>query len=98
MLPFGYMFGFVPAALTGLVAGLGRARLNAPLFVAVSAVAGFVVTWGLATLTASGPDLDGGGVNLGVIGAIAGACSALVSWALGRRTARPASAEPAAAD
>lgn len=89
MLPFGYIIGFVPAALTGVGAGLVRARVSPVLFVAASAVLGFVVTWGLATLTSSGPDLHGGGrMNLAVIGAVAGLGSAGVSWALSRRRAR----------
>lgn len=96
MLPFGYMIGLAPAALTGLVAGLVRTRLNGPLFVAVSAAAGFAVTWALAALTASGPDVDGGGLNLGIIGAIAGAGAALASWALGRKTLGSTNAGPAA--
>ncbi|WP_296815393.1 hypothetical protein [Brevundimonas sp.] len=98
MLPFGYMFGFVPAVLTGFLAGLVRGRVSSAVYVAASAIAGFAVTWGLATLTASGPDLDGGGVNLAIIGAIAGLCSGVVSSALGRRRRQPVSAGPAESD
>lgn len=85
MLPFSYIIGFVPAAVTGLIAGIVRGRLGLLLFIAASAALGFVVSWGFATLTSSGPDLEGGSLNLGVIGAIAGAASAMVSRLLGRR-------------
>lgn len=82
MLPFGYLIGFAPAALTGLAVGFVKGRTGPAVFVAASAVAGFAVTWGLQALTSSGPDLDGGGANLGLIGAVAAALSALVSWAM----------------
>lgn len=100
MLPFGYVIGFVPAAVTGLIAGIVRGRLGLLLFIAASAALGFVVSWGFATLTSSGPDLEGGSLNLGVIGAIAGAASATVSGLLARRrpnqdTGNASSGDPA---
>lgn len=85
MLPFGYLIGVVPAALTGLVVGLFRSRLAPLPFVGTSALAGFVATWGLAAVTSTGPDVGEGGVNLGLIGAAAGGFSAIASRALGRR-------------
>lgn len=85
MLPFGYLIGVVPAALTGLVVGLFRSRLAPLPFVGISALAGFVATWGLAALTSTGPVVEEGGVNLGLIGAVAGGFSALISRAVGRR-------------
>lgn len=83
MLPFGYLIGFAPAALTGLAVGFVKGRTGPAVFVAAATVAGFAVTWGLEALMASGPDVDGGRVNLSLIGAAAGALSALVSWAMG---------------
>lgn len=94
MLPFGYLVGIVPAALTGLAAGLTLGRLRGLLFVAASAVAGFAVTWGLATFTGSSPDKDGGSVNLAVIGAVAGAASGAISAILSGRRQRRAVERP----
>jgi len=94
MLPFGYLVGIVPAALTGLAAGLTLGRLRGLLFVAASAVAGFAVTWAFATFTGSGSDVDGGSINLALIGAVAGAASAAVSLLLSDRRKRRVAEQP----
>jgi hypothetical protein len=88
MLPLGYLIGFIPAALTGLVVGGGRRWLTPATYVVASAIAAFVMTWGLSLLEASDPSSDSGGVTLGVIGALAGVLSALASLGLGRLKTR----------
>lgn len=94
MLSFGYLMGIVPAALTGLAAGLIFGRLRGLLFVAASAVAGFAVTWGFATFSGSGPDMDGGSINLALIGAVAGAASGAISAVLSKRRKRRVAEQP----
>ena len=99
MLPFGYLLGLAPAALTGTVAGLVRDRLSLPLFVAASAAIGLGVTWGLSTATATGPDLSGGTTNLALIGGLAGGlCGLFSGWLRPRRAAQPSYFDPSDGD
>ncbi|MDO1559902.1 hypothetical protein Q0812_10750 [Brevundimonas sp. 2R-24] len=83
MTPFAYLFGAIPAVLTGLVTGALLSPRRAVVYVIGAAVIGAAVT-ALVTLL-DGPGDDEGLRNLILIGALAGLGSGLVSLFLARR-------------
>lgn len=88
MIPFGYMLGLVPAALTGLLVGLLARRYSVAVYVAVSAVVGALMM--AAFSVADSPEGAFGGVlNLAAIGAIAGGVSGVISRSLIKARAAP---------
>lgn len=90
MIPFGYVIGLVPAALTGLVVGILPRRYSAAVYVGFSAVVGALVMAAFSALTASPVRVTEGVLNLAVLGAGAGALSGIVSRSLIRSgRARP---------
>lgn len=90
MIPFGYVIGLVPAALTGLIVGILARRYSAAVYVGLSAVVGALVMAAFSALTASPAGVTDGVLNLAALGAGAGALSGIVSRALVRSgRARP---------
>lgn len=89
LLPFGYMIGLLPAAVTGLLVGGLGGRLGTPLFIGLGMLVGAAVMAVAAGLLASPPEFSEGVVNIALIGAVAGGLSGAASRALVRaRSAR----------
>lgn len=90
MLPFGYVIGAGPAALTGLLVGVSAPALPAwPLRTIVSGLAGGAVAVVWALLDADPMRVSEGVINAGLIGAFAGLMTGLILLR-GKRPAKPA--------
>lgn len=89
LLPFGYMLGLVPAAVSGLVAGLlGRDLRTAP-FIGLSAAVGAATMGLVGLLDASEVEWTEGVANLAIMGGLAGGLTgALVRAVASRSRAR----------
>jgi hypothetical protein len=85
LLPFAYIFGALPAAATGAAAGALLGPTRPVAFAAVASLAGAVICSLIGFFDAETWEWDEGVTNLAIIGAIAGALSALVSLAIGKR-------------
>ena len=83
MLPFGYMMGLIPAAVTGLIVGLVAHRYRAAVFVGLSVLVGALVMLGVSALGSSLSNTEGA-LNLAALGAVSGGVSGLVSRMLAR--------------
>lgn len=88
MLPFGYVLGFLPAALTGALVGAAAPQRPAWLYVLIAGAVGAAVAGGYAFFDSSERTVSEGVINLALIGAVGGLASGLVSAVLShRRTA-----------
>lgn len=85
MLPFGYMLGLIPAAVTGLVVGWTGAGLRMAPFVALAAATGAAVMGLVGVFDGSSPEFTEGVVNLAVLGGLAGGLTGALSRALASR-------------
>ena len=90
MLPFGYILGIVPAALTGLTVGLLGRRLELASYIALAVVAGAAMTVLVDMLRSASMVVTEGVVTLAVIGGLAGGLCGALSGVLGRRRGRAA--------
>lgn len=89
LLPFGYMLGMVPAAVSGLVAGFLGRDLRAAPFVALAAAAGAAAMGLFGLFDASEVELTEGVINLAIMGGLAGGFSgALMRMVAARKRAR----------
>jgi hypothetical protein len=85
MIPFGYIFGFVPAALAGAAAGALLTPTRWIAFLPAAAVIGGLSAGLMGFLDAEPMTVDEGVVNLAIIGAVSGLLSGGVSIILSRR-------------
>lgn len=86
LLPFGYMFGAVPAAVTGAAVGALAHRRPPVLFAVLGAVIGGLLMAAIGIFDAETPALTEGVFVLALIGALAGGLSGGVCWLRARRT------------
>lgn len=85
LLPFGYVIGLLPAAVTGLAVGILGRGLPAALFVALSAATGAAVMGLVGVFDGSAPEVTEGVFNLAIMGGLAGALTGALSRALASR-------------
>jgi hypothetical protein len=71
LLPFGYLLGGLPAAITGFLAGLVVQPGRPYLYLATSGVVGALVAASIAWLDSTAPSSMDGVANLTLIGALA---------------------------
>lgn len=90
LLPFGYLLGLVPAAVSGLVAGfLGRDLRTAP-FVALATVVGATAMGLVGIFDGAEVEVTDGVINLAILGGLAGGLTAALTRAVAaRKRARP---------
>lgn len=94
LLPFGYLLGGLPAAITGFLIGLVAQPTRPVLYLATSGVAGALAAASIALLDSSEPSSIDGVANLALIGAFAsvGTAGVRLMFNLMRSTrARPGS-------
>jgi hypothetical protein len=86
LLPFGYLLGLVPAAVTGLAVGFLGRDLRAPAFVALATAVGAAAMALVGLFGGSEVEFTEGVLNLAIMGGVAGGVSgALLRVLLHRR-------------
>lgn len=100
LMPFGYMLGGLPAAMTGFVIGLVVQPTRPVVYLGTSAFVGALAAGSIALLDSSEPSSMDGVANLTVIGALAslGAAGARLLFNLLRSSGAPKAATARAPD
>lgn len=88
LLPFGYLLGILPAALTGALVGLIGGRAPGALFVLIGAVVSGAAAALVGVFGGEGPVLGDGVFNLALMGGAAGLLATLATLRFRRAPSR----------